>query len=195
MQGKSRTALAVVIAALALIISAGAGATASLMITGKQIKDGTVTTRDVKNGTVTTKDVKNRSLKVKDLSPKAKAKLRGATGPAGPRGATGATGATGPAGPAGATGLPGLPGLSGFEVVSTSVPMGLVAGVPTEVTGACPAGKNAIAATGGFSSPVFGLVSQVTRVSDSEFKAVGLPSAPGIVETLELDVVCATVPN
>lgn len=186
MQGSSRTALAVVVAALALIVSAAAGATASLLITGKQIKDGTVTT----------KDVKNRSLKVKDLSPKAKAKLRGATGPAGPRGATGATGATGPAGPTGLQGLPGLPGLpglSGFEVVSQSVPMGLLAGVPTEVTGACPGGKKAIAATGGFSAPAFGLLSQVTRTSDSQFKAVGLPSIPGISETLTLDVVCATV--
>lgn len=176
MQGTSRTALAVVVAALALMLSAGAGATASLMITGKQIKDGTVTT----------KDVKNRSLKAKDFSPKAKRKLRGATGPAGARGATGATGATG---------AQGLPGLSGFEVVTKSVPMGIVPSVPTEVTAACPAGKTAIAATGGFTSPVAGLLSQVIRTSDTQFKAIGLPTLPGISETLTLDVVCATIPS
>lgn len=189
MLGTSRTALAVLVAALALIISAGAGATAALMITGKQIKDGTVST----------KDVKNRSLKVKDLSTKARAKLRGATGPAGPRGATGATGATGPAGPAGPTGLqglpgldglPGLPGLSGFEVITETSP---VPALDSEsVTGTCPAGKKAISATAGYAAPLANLLSQVTRTSDSAFTATGLN---GLVasHTLTLDVVCATV--
>src|SRR5690242_19109983 len=63
---------------------------------------------------ITGKDVKNGSLQVKDLSAKARATLKGATGPqgpAGPAGADGATGATGAAGPAGA------PGISGREVV------------------------------------------------------------------------------
>lgn len=188
MQGSSRTALAVVVAALALIVSAGAGATASLLVTGKQIKDGTVTT----------KDVKNRSLKVKDLSPKAKAKLRGATGPAGPRGATGATGATGPAGPAGPTGLqglpglPGLPGVSGFEVITETVP---VPGLGSEsVSAACPAGKKAISATAGYAAPLAGLLSQVTRTSDSAFTASGLNGLVGS-QVLTLDVVCATIPD
>ena len=182
MQGTPRTALAVLVAVLALVLSAGAGATASMIITGKQIKDGTVTTADVKN----------RSLKAKDFSARAKSKLRGRAGPAGPAGARGATGATGPAG---TSGLPGLPGLSGFEVVSRSVPMGLLPGVPTEVTAACPAGKKAIAASGGFTTPVTGLLSQVTRTSDTEFKAVGLPAVPGIAQTLSLDVVCAAIPS
>lgn len=195
MKGTPRTALAVLVAVLALILAAGAGATASMIITGKQIKDGTVTTRDVKN----------RSLKARDFSATAKSKLRGPAGPAGPAGPRGATGATGATGPAGATGLqglqgltglqgvPGVPGLSGFEVVSTSVPMGVLAGVPTEVTGACPAGKKAIAATGGFTTPVAGLLSQVIRTSETQFKAVGLPTLPGISQTLSLDVVCAAV--
>src|SRR5687767_2993364 len=137
MQGKSRTALAVVVAALALIVSAGAGATASLMITGKHIKDGTVTT----------KDVKNRSLKAKDFSAKAKSKLRGPAGPAGP---------AGPRGAAGAAGAQGAPGVSGFEVVTKTLPLtGMVPAVPVSgsVEGACPAGKKALAASAGFAAP------------------------------------------
>lgn len=196
MQGTSRTALAVIVAALALIVSAGAGATASLMITGKQIKDGSVTT----------KDVKNRSLKVKDLSAKARNKLRGATGPAGPRGATGATGATGPAGPAGPTGLqglqglpgldglpgvPGLPGLSGFEVITETVSIGGF-GASDSVTGTCPTDKVAISATAGYAAPLSGLLSQVTRTSETEFTAEGLNGLP-VAHLLTLDVVCATV--
>lgn len=73
--------------------------------------------------------------------------------------------------------------------------MGMPAAVPTEVTAACPAGKKAIAATGGFSTPVFGLLSTVTRTSETQYKAVGLPTVPGIAQTLSLDVVCATIPS
>src|SRR6476469_5684816 len=75
-----RTALVVLVAAIALMATAGAGATAALMITGKQIKDSSVTSQDIKNN----------SLKVKDLSARAQAKLKGRTG------ATGAAGARGP---------------------------------------------------------------------------------------------------
>ena len=96
MKATPRTAMAVTVAVIALVLSAGAGATASMMITGKQIK----------NNTVTTKDIKNRTLKAKDLSLGAKKKLRGATG---------ATGATGPAGPAGTSGI------SGFQLVTNTL--------------------------------------------------------------------------
>lgn len=183
MQKSSRTAVAVIVAAVALMLAAGAGATASLLITGKQIK----------NNTVTTADIKNRTLKAKDLSLAAKKKLRGA---AGATGAQGATGPAGPAGPAGLPGLPGLPGLSGFEVVteSMSIPVGLTM-VTSPVTAACPAGKKALGATAGFASPVGGLVSQVTRVSETTFQAVAVPDMLASLgaNTLNLEIVCATV--
>ena len=178
MKARSRTALTVLVAALALMLAAGTGATASLMISGKQIKDNSVTSQDIKN----------KSLKVKDLSRKAQVKLKGRTG------ATGATGATGPAGPAGATGPAGL---SGFEVVSTSLPIpGGLPSTTAPLTAECPAGKKAIAATAGFTTPVGSLLSQVTRVSDSSFQAVGIPVpllGTILANTLTLDVVCATV--
>ena len=165
--------MAVTVAVIALVLSAGAGATASMMITGKQIK----------NNTVTTKDIKNRTLKAKDLSLGAKKKLRGATG---------ATGATGPAGPAGTSGI------SGFQLVTNTlaVPANLSM-VTAPVSASCPAGKKAVAATSGFATPVGNLVSQVTRVSDTTFQAVALP-VPVIgsllgANTLNLEVVCAAV--
>jgi hypothetical protein len=162
------------------MLAAGTGATASLLITGKQIKDSSVTS----------KDIKNRSLKVKDLSTKAKARLTGATGPAGPRGATGPAG---PQGPAGTSGLPGLPGLSGFEVVpSTTALTGLLSG---STTATCPAGKKALSATGGLTTPVLGILTQVTRVSETAFQATALSAMPIGTNTLSLDVVCATIPN
>lgn len=99
-----RTVMAVIVAVVALVLSAGVGATASMMITGKQIT----------NNTVTTKDIKNRTLKAKDLSLGAKSKLRGPAGPAGPQGATG------PAGPAGLPGIPGLPGFPGSAASRSS---------------------------------------------------------------------------
>lgn len=168
-----RTVMAVIVAVVALVLSAGAGATASLLITGKQIK----------NNTVTTKDIKNRTLKAKDLSLGAKSKLRGPAGPAG---------ATGPQGPAGALGLPGL---SGFEVVTRTVPIGSLLGSTDSVTAACPAGKKAISATAAYAAPLNGLLSQVVRQGDTAFKATGLNVLGTVTgQVLTLDVVCAAVP-
>jgi hypothetical protein len=185
--------MAVIVAVIALVLSAGAGATASMMITGKQIK----------NNSVTTKDIKNRTLKAKDLSLGAKKKLRGATGPAGERGATGPAGPAGqvgPAGAAGAAGLPGLPGISGFQLVN-SVPLQIPGGLSAlsaPVTASCPAGKKALSATAGFATPVVNLVSQVTRVSETTFQAVAVPiplAGALLANTLNLEVVCAAVSN
>jgi hypothetical protein len=189
MKSLSRHAVVLLVAGLVLVLSAGAGATAALVITGKQIKDGSVTG----------KDIKNRSLALRDLKRSTKVKLRGA------RGATGATGPAGPVGPAGATGLqgligaqglpglPGLPGLSGFEVVTRTV--NLPAGGTGSVAGACDAGKKAIAASASYGALLPGLVSQVTRVDDRTFKATGLNDVMGVMvgQVLTLDVVCATV--
>lgn len=169
--------MAVTVAVIALVLSAGAGATASMMITGKQIK----------NNTVTTKDIKNRTLKAKDLSLGAKNKLRGATG---------ATGATGPAGPVGASGI------SGFEVIKNGVTVPGLPGLPGSntrtVTATCPAGKKALSANAGFLEAPVGsldsLFSQVTRTPDGTgYKATGINLLTSTGEDLILEVVCATV--
>jgi hypothetical protein len=113
---RRRPTLAHLLAGLALFIALGSTATAASLITGRQIKDGTIASADVRD----------RSLKAKDFAKgQLPAGAAGATGPAGtagapgPRGATGATGpkgdagATGGAGPAGATGDTGPEGPAG----------------------------------------------------------------------------------
>jgi Collagen triple helix repeat (20 copies) len=124
-----KTVVAVIVTALAVGATAS---TAAVIVTSKNIKDGTIQTVDI--------------------SAKAKRALkgnRGPAGPVGPRGATGAAGPAGPAGPAGAQGaqgiqgiqgVPGPPGLSGVEYVD-EVGEG-------SATATCPAGKFVIAGGG-----------------------------------------------
>jgi len=110
-------AAVVVTAVLTSTISAGA---AAVLITGAQIKDGTITTVDLADNAVTGDKVKNGSLTSSDFA--AGTLLRGATGatgfqgpagPAGLNGVTGTTGATGSVGTAGATGPTGASGPQG----------------------------------------------------------------------------------
>ena len=47
-----RTSVAVIAVAVTALLASSAGATAGTLITGKQIKDGTVTSADIKDGTI-----------------------------------------------------------------------------------------------------------------------------------------------
>jgi hypothetical protein len=95
-----------VIACAVVALLAGAGtATASSLVTSKDIKDGTIANRDLSTS------VRSKLDKAGATGP------RGATGLAGPRGPQGVTGAQGPAGPAGHDG--GLP--NGVFVTNKSV--------------------------------------------------------------------------
>jgi hypothetical protein len=111
------------VAYLALFVALGGSAYAAVTVTGKNIKDGTITG----------KDVRNRSLGTSKLSASALGSLAGERGPSGPQGASGPKGATGPRGPegpigqTGPDGIQGAPGVSGIEYrVSSgvSVPKG-----------------------------------------------------------------------
>jgi hypothetical protein len=90
---------ATVTSTLALVVALGGTSYAAVMVTGA----------DIKNGTVTTDDIKDKTLKTKDLAPGTKASLEGARGPAGP------------AGPAGPQGPPGAPGAAGTARASAQV--------------------------------------------------------------------------
>jgi hypothetical protein len=99
-----KTALIAAIVA-AIVSAAAATATTSIVITGAQIKDG--------------------SIQAKDLSAKARRTLKGNRGPRGfegARGAPGANGVNGLQGPPGPTGAPGPvgPGLTGLHYVNTT---------------------------------------------------------------------------
>ena len=94
---------ALVVASLALALSAGGAGYAA----------ATIGTADLANNAVTSPKVKNGTLKPSDLSKKALASLQGAPGPAGPAGRT-----------AGHNGAPGAPGTAiayGFVQVTPNV--------------------------------------------------------------------------
>ena len=83
------------VAAVALAVGMAGTAGAAKLLTGKNIKDGTI--------------------ELKDLSKKTRKKLAGKAGPRGPAGPVGTAGATGPAGTAGATGPLGPAGAAGKD--------------------------------------------------------------------------------
>ncbi len=126
-----------VLGVVALVLATGGTATATTvkLITGSDVKDGSLSGADLANhsigagklkprslraaaiarGSLTTLEVRNGTLKLADLSGGAVAALEAAaasTG-AGPAGATGPQGPQGPAGPAGPQGATGPPGSSG----------------------------------------------------------------------------------
>jgi Collagen triple helix repeat (20 copies) len=109
---KRRPSPALVVAIVALFVAFSGTATAALVMTGKQIKDGTITG----------KDLKNRALGTNKLSKTAVSSLEGQRGPAGPQGAAGAQGPRGEAGvqgPKGDTGVQGPKGDTGVAHVTT----------------------------------------------------------------------------
>ena len=87
------TKLVVIVAAIAVV--GGGTAVAAKLITGKQIK----------NGTITGKDLKAKTLGPKQLNSAALASLQGPAGEQGPKGEKGEAGTVGPTGPAGANGV------------------------------------------------------------------------------------------
>jgi hypothetical protein len=98
-----RQSPAIVIATLALFAALGGTAVAAgTLITGKQIK----------NGSITGVDVKNKSLTARDFRGSVRGP-RGQTGPAGPQGAAGRPGSQGPAGAPGPEGPKGDVGIQG----------------------------------------------------------------------------------
>jgi hypothetical protein len=96
---RSRVTFANVTSVVALFVALGSSATAAVLITGKNVKNGSLTGADIKNSSLGSGDVKDGRLLAKDFK-------RGQL-PAGPQGRPGATGAAGPAGPAGPRGATG----------------------------------------------------------------------------------------
>jgi hypothetical protein len=108
---------------LGVALATGTTASAAMLITSKQIKNGTI--------------------KMKDLSPKVRAKIE-APGVAGPQGAPGATGVAGPTGPAGP---PGKFSGDNVQVVTgnaATYPIPFPGGIVPQSNATCPAGTVAI---------------------------------------------------
>lgn len=134
--------LAVLLIMFILTIVMGGSAAAVTLITGKQIKDGSLRGRDVGNGSLTGADVADRSLSPADFTGSLQGPpgSQGPVGPVGPRGEPGGKGAAGDTGSPGPQGPPGPPGQRGAQgpqgapgVSGLSVP---VPGDGTSVTAA-----------------------------------------------------------
>lgn len=186
---------ATVIAGIALFAATtGTATAASQLITGKQIKDGSITA----------KDIKRRSLGTAQLSPKAIKALRGAkgaTGAQGPAGAAGAVGAVGPAGAAGPQGIAGpqgpqgVPGIGkayagesdGFNIAANTT--------RTVISKTVPAGTYVVNAkvaffTTGTESVSCQIYAGATELDNSRWE----PSAAGLTTTLPLQAVGTASP-
>jgi hypothetical protein len=155
----------IAIAGVLVAISATSGATAALVITGNDIKNGTVTTKDIKNGTLTTKDVKNGTLKTQDLKASTVDDLKGATGPA------------------------GAPGVSGYQLVTATASVPANSGA--KLTNSCPAGKRVLGAAADLSGSFDGTG---VDINDGGTGATATTwNYEATAGTLSLDLVCATV--
>lgn len=120
---------AVIAALVAAVVAAASGTAATIVVTSKNIKNGTIQTIDI--------------------SAKAKRSLKGNRGLRGLTGAPGPAGPQGPAGAPGAQGSPGPQGPSGIqnvqEIVATATLAPQTFGF---VTAVCPAGTNPISGGG-----------------------------------------------
>ena len=112
-----------VVAIVAIVMSTAGSAAAAGLITGSEIK----------NGTITSKNIRGHSLLAKDFKP---GQL-----PTGTRGLTGATGPSGPAGPAGPSGPAGAAGRDGFGLLAYPHDDDVLAhGSSTDLAADCPPG-------------------------------------------------------
>jgi hypothetical protein len=191
---RHRPSPTMVIACLALSIALGGTATAAVVITGKQVKDGSVAGRDIANRSLTGLDVRDGSLTPLDFN----GSLQGQAGPAGPqgpkgdRGAQGPAGATGPAGPQGPAGPAGLNGVSGLETrVQDSVP--IASGKWYAWNVACPTGKKALGGGVSSTAPYYTRVLQSAPADPVRGWAVAVKNEGGPTLTAYAWVICADV--
>ena len=171
------------VAYLALFAALGGSAYAAVTVTGKNIKDGTVTGRDVKS----------RSLGTDKLSAGAVSSLAGPSGPQGlpgPKGDKGDPGPAGQAGPAGPAGRMGASGISGLRYLTsfgTSVPEKTT----RTVTRNCPVGTKAIG--GGVSKSGGGFVADSAPANDGTGWVGALYNAGPGSSTMYVWAICANV--
>jgi hypothetical protein len=137
-EGRRRTGRTRFVVALLVVIVLGgaASAAAGSMITGRQIKDGTIRSRDLTSSGLSGADVHDGSLSALDFDQDS---IRG------PQGAVGPQGAPGPRGP------DGIPGVEFAQKPFTAVRESPSSAGISGVTLTCPtAGRRAVA--GGISS-------------------------------------------
>lgn len=108
----TRSPLTIAATIAVLFLAVGGSATAAKLLTGKDIKNHSITQADVKKQSLTGKSIKNGSLGLRDMNGSVRKALlaKGTAGTAGQAGSQGAPGGQGPQGPAGENGVPGAHG-------------------------------------------------------------------------------------
>lgn len=158
-----RPSAAWIVAVVALVFAVGTGsAIGAHLITGKQIK----------NGSLTGLDIKSHSLALSDLSSgtvNAIAGRDGRNGAPGPAGPPGAVGPTGPAGP------PGPSAISKMTRVASNGSIG--PGQVSHVDATCPSGQTVV--TGGFITAGVGEVFYSDTFSSTTVWSVGYDNFNG----------------
>jgi hypothetical protein len=106
-----RPSASMLVATLALFVALGGTAFAgSSLLTGNDIKDGSITGRDIRDGSLSTADLASTTGAAETATRRV---LRGPRGRRGPRGLRGLSGPGGPQGAPGAAGAAGAPGAAG----------------------------------------------------------------------------------
>jgi hypothetical protein len=193
-----RPTTALVVAILALVVALSSSATAALLITGGQIKNGTITKKDVKKNSLTGKQVNNKSITGKDLKKNAvkgkHVKNHTLTGNDIRFGSL-----TGEHLEDGSVTLSDVSrhlvetlggGASGFEVVTATSPaVGPLQ--TTTVSAACPTGKVAIGANAYWMGESNLVVPQVRRNGPGGFTAKGsFPVNVVGADSIQIQVTC-----
>jgi hypothetical protein len=148
----------IVVAVVALAVGGVATAGAAKLLTGKDIKDG--------------------SLELKDLSKKARAALAAKAGP------RGATGAAGPAGAAGAAGAAGQNGANGSS--ATGLTMGSVK-ISSPITEIVPLGGNGGQNTGNNEFVAGPTPNKALTISEMYVVGIGFTAADSVQVTVQLN--------
>lgn len=167
----SRTAHIAALVAVALA-SAGTTATAAKLVTGKDVRNGSLTGADVKDRSLGGADLKRGGIPADRLTAGARKSLEGQAGPAG------ATGPQGPQGPQGAKGDPGA-----FKTIVTRSATASftggdgVVGQAKTATALCQAGEQLV--SGGYFAPT------ATAGGDPQFVVTG--QAPVASDGSQLD--------
>lgn len=172
-----RPSPAMVVAIVALIAGVSGGATAATLITGAQIKDGSVTGKDIKNGSITRRDL-------------APGTARGTQGPQGQQGPQGFQGSQGPAGIQGPPGLRGLSGVLGAHRVS--IVSAFDSTDEKTVVASCPLGEVVIGGGASVLPPVAAVTASAPDVALTNWTARANEIAPTLVPwDVKADVICA----
>ena len=194
-----RSRVLAVTAAAGVLVGVGGvgGAVAGDMLTGHDIKNGTLGMRDMNNYTQNQIDQGGERGPRGRRGPEGPQGPQGDTGPQGPKGDTGPQGPQGPSGPQGPKGDPATVGISHWSEGDTIQPGGY-----TEVTARCQA-PDQLAISGGYTAGTYkgGVEVVLDRntaepLGDAEYATgwiVGFRNNTDTVQSVRTWVVCATV--